>query len=237
MKKLIYYIPHAATLTGLAFAALALMALIDNRYDASARFCLLVLLVDRIDGTMARQMKVRKKLPGISGEVLDIITDLVGLTFVPMILFWKTGLFVDALAPWLVCGAVVTASWKYARKETFLGKGYSLGAPPVFFSLFIFYFLELPPWYPTIYAVGLIALGWSAIRFPITCLVTTHWQPGYKSIINWLTAIFFIPVFMLLNDAPAVIYWIMLAAMLIQLTVYPWLLHLGIIKPVFDRKY
>ncbi|MEW5796687.1 MAG: CDP-alcohol phosphatidyltransferase family protein [Candidatus Zixiibacteriota bacterium] len=237
MNKIPYSAPHVITLIGLSFAALAAMAVIDGQFDTAARFSLLVYFVDRIDGTLARKLKVREKFPNTSGEVLDIITDLVGLTFVPLLLFWTRGLFLEGAGVWLVGAATMAASWKYSRKESFLGRGYSVGAPPIFFSVFLFYFLELPPLYPTLYTLMLILLVVSPVRYPITGLVTTHWQPGYKSIENYLTAIFFVPVFILLEDAPAVIYWLMLANILVQLLVYPILLGRGIIKPVFDRKY
>lgn len=235
MKKYLFYFPHVWTLTGLAFAALALMAILNGRYQSAARFCLLVLLVDRTDGTLARKLKVKDKFPGTSGETLDIITDLVGLTFVPMMLFWREGLFLPGFGAYLVVAASVAASWKYSRKEIFLSRGYSVGAPPIFFSVFLFYFLDLPPLYPTVYTTVLVGLCLSPIRYPITSLVTTHWKPGYKSITNYLTAIFFIPTFILLKSAPAVIYWAMLSALVVQLFVYPLLLGCGIIKPVFDR--
>jgi len=235
MKKYLFYFPHVWTLTGLAFAALALMAILNGRYQSAARFCLLVLLVDRTDGTLARKLKVKDKFPGTSGETLDIITDLVGLTFVPMMLFWREGQFLPGFGAYLVVAASVAASWKYSRKEIFLSRGYSVGAPPIFFSVFLFYFLDLPPLYPTVYTTVLVGLCLSPIRYPITSLVTTHWKPGYKSITNYLTAIFFIPTFILLKSAPAVIYWAMLSALVVQLFVYPLLLGCGIIKPVFDR--
>ena len=237
MKKYLYYFPHLLTLCGLGFAAAAIMAVLDGRFDAAARFSLLVLAVDRLDGTLARKLKVRDKFPGTSGEVLDIITDLVGLTFVPMLLFRQTSLFIPGAATALVIGATIAASSKYSRKERFLEDGYSAGAPPVFFSLFIFYFLQLPPIYPTLFAAVLIILTIVPIKYPINCLVTTHWQPGYKSIINYLTTLFFVPVFIWLDRAPSVIYWIMLAAMCVQLFINPILLRIGILKPVFDRKY
>jgi phosphatidylcholine synthase len=179
MKKYLYYFPHLWTLVGLAFAALALMSLFEGRYQSAARFCLLVLLVDRTDGTLARRLKVKDRFPGTSGEVLDIITDLVGLTFVPMILFWREGLFLPGWGTYLVIGASMAASWKYSRKEVFLSKGYSVGAPPIFFSVFLFYFLDLPPICATVYTAVLVGLCVSPVRYPITSLVTTHWKPGY----------------------------------------------------------
>lgn len=237
MKRYLYFTPHFITLAGLAFAALALMAVFNGRYDEAARYSLLVLLADRLDGTLARKLQVRKVYPGISGETLDTITDLVGLTFVPMFLFWRAGLFIDGFGGILVIASTVTASWKYSRKENFLQSGYSSGAPPIFFTVFLFYFLQTPAALPTVYTVFLICLCLSPIKYPITSLVTTHWKFGYKSITNYMTALFFIPVFIMLQDAPAIIYWLMLIQIGAQLTIYPLLLSLGIIKPIFDRKY
>jgi len=129
----------------------------------------------------------------------------------------------------------MAASWKYSRKESFLRDGYSVGAPPIFFSLFLFYFLQLPPIFATLYTVALILLVVSPIKYPITSLVTTHWKLGYKSLTNYLTAIFFIPIIIMLKDAPVVIYWLMLANIMLQLFVYPILLSRRVIQPVFDR--
>lgn len=235
MTKYLYSAPHVLTLLGLVAAALAAVAIVEGRFEAAARLSLLVLAVDRVDGTLARKLKVRERFPHTSGEVLDIITDLVGLTFVPMLLFWKTGLFVSGTGLVLVSAAVMAASWKYSRKESFLKSGFSIGAPPIFFSIFLFYFLKLPPVYPTAYTVLLIALIVSPVKYPITSLVTTHWKPGYKSITNYLTALCFIPVFVMLHRAPSILYWLMLVNIVVQLLVYPALLSRRILKPVFDR--
>jgi phosphatidylcholine synthase len=225
------------TLAGLACAALALISLFESNVDATVRYSLLVLFIDRFDGTLARILKAREKFPGISGEVLDTITDLVGLTFVPMIFFWKQGLFIPGIGQYVAVAAIVIASWKYSRKEGFLQRGYSVGAPPVFFSVFLCYFLDLSPSVCTAYTVMLILLVLSPVKFPITSLMTTHWQPGYKSISNYLTILFFIPVFIMLGDAPSFIFWLMLCAILIQLLIYPLLMQARIIKPGFNRKY
>lgn len=237
MKNAISVIPHVITLGGLACAALAVMSLFKGDIDGTVRYSLLVLLIDRFDGTLARALKVREKFPGTSGEVLDTITDLVGLTFVPMIFFWQYGLFVPVAAPYVAIAAIAAASFKYSRKEGFLEKGYSVGAPPIFFSVFLFYFLDLPPSVTTGYVIMLILLVLSPVRYPITSLVTTHWKPGYKSVSNYLTIIFFIPVFIMLETAPSIIYWIMLGAILMQLLIYPLLLQARVIKPGFNRSF
>jgi hypothetical protein len=86
---------HLWTLTGLAFAAIALKATIEGDFDTAARLLIGVLLVDFTDGTLARLFKVKQQMPLISGETIDYLHDLVGLTFIPMVFFWKAGLFLS----------------------------------------------------------------------------------------------------------------------------------------------
>jgi phosphatidylserine synthase len=231
------FIVHLWTLTGLVFAALALRATMGGDFDTAARLLIGVLLVDLTDGTLARRLRVKERMPLIAGEVIDYIHDLVGLTLVPMIFFWKAGLFLEPFAFPLVVAAILSATLKYGMKASVLRLGYSVGAPPIFFSIFLCYFLEIGPLVSTLYAAALIVLVVMPIRFPITTLVTTHWQPGWQSITNYLVALFVIPVMLWLREAPKVLYWILLANIVIHLAVYPLLLRAGILKPGFNRRF
>ena len=228
---------HLWTLTGLAFAALALKATVEGDFNTAARLLIGVLLVDFTDGTLARLFKVKQRMPLISGEIIDYIHDLVGLSFVPMFFFWKTGLFLEPYGFPLVIAATLAATLKYSMKANLLELGYSIGAPPIFLSILLCYFLELGPAMTTIYAVGLIVFVLLPVRFPITSLVTTHWQPGWQSITNYMLFLFVIPIMLWLKQAPKVIYWLLLANILIQLAIFPILLKTGIIKPGFNRRF
>jgi hypothetical protein len=122
-------------------------------------------------------------------------------------------------------------------KANLLKLGYSVGAPPIFVSIFLCYFLEVGPVPTTMYAIGLVVLVLLPVRFPITSLVTTHWQPGWQSITNYMLFLFAIPIMLWLKQAPKVIYWLLLANILIQLAIFPILLKTGIIKPGFNRRF
>jgi phosphatidylcholine synthase len=231
------FVVHLWTLTGLAFAVCALAATFAEDFDTAARLLLGVLLVDFTDGTLARRLRVKERMPLISGEIIDYLHDLVGLTLVPMIFFWRVGLFLEPLALPLVVAATLAATLKYGMKANLLRLGYSLGAPPVFFSIFLCWFLDLGPLVSTLYAAALVVLVLAPWRFPITSLVTTHWQPGWQSVTNYLVALCAVPVLLWLRDAPAILYWLLLANIIVQLAVYPLLLQAGILKPGFRRRF
>jgi phosphatidylcholine synthase len=231
------FVVHLWTLCGLALAAFALKATFEGDFDTAARLLIGVLLVDFTDGTLARLLRVRERMPLISGEVIDSIHDLVGLAFVPMLFFWRAGLFVEPLGFPLAVAATLAATLKYGMKAQLLRLGYSLGAPPAFFSLFLCYFLDLGPAVSTLCAAGLLVLVLAPVRFPITSLVTTHWQPGWQSTTNYLVALCAVPALVWLRQAPRLIYWLLLANVLAQLTVFPLLLRLRVLAPGFARRF
>ncbi len=231
------FLIHLWTLAGLGFAMLAAQQVLLGDFNAAARWLLLVLLVDHTDGTLARHFRVRERLPEISGETLDLITDVIGLTFVPMLFCWWAGVFLPGWGRPLTLAAAVTCSLKYSMKARSLERGVSHGAPPVFFSVMLFWLLGLPPLFATLYTCLLILLCCAPISYPITSLVTTHWKPGFESITNYVSFIAMVPAMIWLRDANAIFYWIPLTVVLFQLFIAPLLLGLRVLQPGFHRTY
>jgi len=231
------FLVHLWTLAGLGFAMLAAQKIVAGDLNTAARWLLLVLVVDHTDGTLARTLKLRERFPRISGEILDLVTDVVGLTFVPMLFCWRAGVFPAGWAAPLAVAAAVTCSYKYAMKSKVLEQGYSLGAPPAFFSVLLFWILKLGQTWAALYTVGLIIMCWLPVRYPITSLVTTHWKPGLESVTNYLAFIAMIPGMLFLQDTPVIFFWPLLVLMLFHLYITPLLLSVGIIRPGFRRVY
>lgn len=231
------FLVHVLTLSGLALAFGGIVLAARSEFDWAARLLLGVLIIDHLDGTLARTFRVKDKFPEVSGETVDLVTDVVGLTFAPMFFFYQTGLFLPGWALPVCLGGVMTSSLKYAMKHRTLQQGYALGAPPVYFSLFLFYFLKIPAIWTTLYVVGLTALCLLPIRYPITSIITTHWRPGWQSVTNYLSFLAMPVALVWLDRGPGIIYWILLANVLVQLLVMPVLLAARVIRPGFRRVY
>ncbi len=231
------FLVHLWTLAGLGFAMMAAQRIVAGDLNAAARWLMMVLVVDHSDGTLARTLKVSRHFPRISGETLDLVTDVVGLTFVPMLFCWRAGTFSPGWGAPLAVAAAVTCSYKYAMKSKVLEQGYSLGAPPAFFSVLLFWVLRLGQVWAALYTIGLIVMCWLPVRYPITSLVTTHWKPGLESITNYLAFIAMVPGMILLRDAPAIFFWPLLVLMLFHIYITPVLLSTKVIRPGFRRIY
>jgi phosphatidylcholine synthase len=231
------FLIHLWTLAGLAFAMRAAQLVVLGEFDAAARWILLVLVVDHTDGTLARAYQVKRHIPTVSGETLDLVTDVIGLNFVPMLFCWRAGVFAPGWGGALAVAAAITCSLKYSMKAKVLEEGTSRGAPPAFLSVLLFWLLGLPPLWATLYTSALIVLCWSPIRYPISSLVTTHWKPGFASLTNYLAFIAMAPALIQLRGAPSILFWPLLGLMLVHLFLSPVLMAAGVVRPGFRRVY
>jgi phosphatidylcholine synthase len=74
---------HVLTTLGIVAAMLALRDVLTGHPDFAILWLLATLLIDGIDGPMARALMVRERVPRIDGYVLDLIIDYVTCVIVP----------------------------------------------------------------------------------------------------------------------------------------------------------
>ena len=74
---------HIFTATGAALALIALVYAVQGQWPAMFLCFGIALVVDGVDGTIARRLEVAKLLPRWSGDVLDLVVDFVTYVFVP----------------------------------------------------------------------------------------------------------------------------------------------------------
>ena len=167
---------HIFTACGGALALLALI-LATGGHWAGMFLCLgLALVVDGIDGPLARAFKVAEVLPRWSGETLDLIIDFVTYVFVPAYAIAASGFLPDALA--IPAGIVVVMSGAlyFADREMKTRDNYFRGFPAVWnLAAFNLYLLEPPPWLAAGMVAALAALTFVPIRF-VHPLRVRHWR-------------------------------------------------------------
>ena len=138
-------------------AALALAAMIFAvRHNWSAMFiCLgIALIVDGIDGTFARHLRVAELLPRWSGDVLDLVVDYTTYVFVPAYAIAAGGLMPDPLG--IVAGMVivVTGALYFADTAMKTDDNYFRGFPTLWNAVaFYLFILKLP----SVLAAGMVA--------------------------------------------------------------------------------
>ena len=74
---------HIFTASGAALALAALIYAVQGKWPAMFMCLGVALIVDGVDGTIARRLEVAEVLPRWSGDVLDLVVDFVTYVFVP----------------------------------------------------------------------------------------------------------------------------------------------------------
>jgi phosphatidylcholine synthase len=135
---------HVLTASGAAFAFLALILATGGQWPAMFVCLGLALVVDAIDGPLARAFQVADVLPRWSGDTLDIIVDFVTYVFVPAYAIAGSGLLPPALALPAGIVVVITGAIYFADREMKTADNFFRGFP-VLWNLAAFYLDVLRP--------------------------------------------------------------------------------------------
>jgi phosphatidylcholine synthase len=157
---------HVFTASGAAIAFLALI-LATCEHWAAMFFCLgFALIVDGVDGPLARAFNVAEVLPRWSGETLDLIVDFVTYVFVPAYAIAASGLLPQALAIPAGVIVVISGALYFADRKMKTEDNYFRGFPGVWnLAAFYLYILEPTEWLAASMVVVLAALTFAPIKF------------------------------------------------------------------------
>lgn len=146
---------HVFTASGAGLALLALMAAVDGAFDRMFVWLGLALVVDGVDGTIARAAKVAERLPRWSGDILDLVVDFVTYVFVPAYAIATGGLLPPALGAPAGIVIVTTAAIYFADRRMKTADNYFRGFPTLWNVVAFYLFLLRPaPWF----SAALVAL-------------------------------------------------------------------------------
>jgi len=157
---------HVFTAIGAAIAFLALI-LATGEHWAAMFFCLgFALIVDGVDGPLARAFNVAEVLPRWSGETLDIVVDFVTYVFVPAYAIAASGLLPRALAIPAGVVVVITGAIYFADREMKTPDNFFRGFPVLWnLAAFYIYILEPAEWLTAALVAALAVLTFTPIKF------------------------------------------------------------------------
>ncbi|MEZ5084881.1 MAG: phosphatidylcholine synthase [Tessaracoccus sp.] len=82
------WLVHLFTMTGVVWACLAVVALFEGQIARMWLWLGIALIVDGLDGTLARKAEVKTYAPGFDGTVLDVMVDYLTWTFIPALFMY-----------------------------------------------------------------------------------------------------------------------------------------------------
>ena len=80
---------HALTVTGILAGMAALVAVLDNAPTSAVVWLIVALIIDGIDGPIARKWLSNSEVPRFDGYILDLVIDYVTCVIVPAAFMWQ----------------------------------------------------------------------------------------------------------------------------------------------------
>ena len=157
---------HIFTACGAGLALLAMLAAVAHDWTLMFLWLGLALIVDGVDGTLARAVDTKENAARWSGDVLDLVVDFTTYVFVPAYAIVSADLMPREWA--LPAGFViaVTAALYFADTNMKADDNHFVGFPAVW-NLIAFYLLLLKPvpWITIVTIAAFAVLTFLPIRF------------------------------------------------------------------------
>jgi phosphatidylcholine synthase len=168
---------HGLTASGAAFALLALIAAVDHNWALMFTWLGVALVVDGVDGAIARHVGVAAVLPRWSGDSLDFVVDFVTYVFVPAYAVAHSGLM-PAIAA-IPAGIIIVMSGAlyFGDREMKMADNCFRGFPALW-NVAAFYLLLIRPDPRIGFAAVIVLVVLTFVRFPfIHPLRVARWRP------------------------------------------------------------
>jgi phosphatidylcholine synthase len=156
---------HVFTALGAGVALIALLEAVREHWAAMFAWLGLALVIDGLDGPMARRLDVVRVQPDWSGEVLDLVVDFVTYVFVPAYAIAASGLLLPFTSQLLGAGIVVTSALYFADRRMKTPDNHFRGFPALWNAAAFYLFLLHPsPVLASFGVAGLIVLTFTPLH-------------------------------------------------------------------------
>jgi phosphatidylcholine synthase len=150
---------HIFTALGAGVALIALLEAVREHWAAMFWWFGVALVIDAVDGPIARRLDVVRVQPNWSGEVLDLVVDFVTYVFVPAYAITASGLLLPVAAPLLGVGIAVTGALYFSDRRMKAADNHFRGFPGLWNIAALYLFLlHLPPKWSSLGIAILIVL-------------------------------------------------------------------------------
>jgi phosphatidylcholine synthase len=203
-ERLAAWAIHLLTASSAVLAVLALAAIERGRWREALLWLLAALVVDGVDGTLARAARVSERLPSFDGTALDLVVDYLTYVFVPAWFLLRIGAFPMVFALPLVALILLSSLYTFARRDMKTDDGYFRGFPALWNIVALYAFAAAPPtWVAAAVAMLLIAMTFAPIHVvhPFRVRDYGDWLPVTAVLWGVSTLVLLLPVSFLFSGA------------------------------------
>jgi phosphatidylcholine synthase len=156
---------HIFTALGAGVALVAMLEAVREHWTNMFGWLGVALVIDALDGPIARRLDVARLQPNWSGDILDLVVDFLTYVFVPAYAITASGLLLPLAAPILGIGIVVSSALYFADRRMKAADNHFRGFPALWnAAAFYLFLLHMPRALSTLAVAALIALTFVPIH-------------------------------------------------------------------------
>jgi len=150
---------HIFTALGAGVALIAMLEAVREHWANMFAWLGVALVIDAVDGPLARKLDVVRLQPNWSGDVLDLVVDFLTYVFVPAYAITASGFLLPLAAPLLGIGIVTSSALYFADRRMKAADNHFRGFPALWnVAAFYLFLLHPSPALSTLAVAVLIAL-------------------------------------------------------------------------------
>ena len=164
--KLAAWAVHGFTASGAVLGFLAIISIFNNDLVGAFLWLGLALLIDGLDGSLARKIGVTDKTPNIDGSALDLVIDYLNYVIIPALMIYWFQFVPPGWEIYIPAGIVAVSLYTFANINMKTSDYYFSGWPAIWNILVLyFYILGTNLWINLIVIIILYILTFVPIKF------------------------------------------------------------------------
>jgi len=164
--KIAAWAVHGFTASGAVLGFLAIISIFNNDLVGAFLWLGLALLIDGLDGSLARKIGVTDKTPNIDGSALDLVIDYLNYVIIPALMIYWFQFVPPGWEIYIPAGIVAVSLYTFANINMKTSDYYFSGWPAIWNILVLyFYILGTNLWINLIVIIILYILSFVPIKF------------------------------------------------------------------------
>src|SRR3954447_1091 len=181
------WLVHALSTMGVIVGYAGLSAVVDGDPRAAILWLVAALLLDGVDGPIARKLDVKSRIPTLNGNSLDLIIDYFTCTIIPVAFLCKFDVLPAKTVGPLGCAILFVSALWMSRSDQETEDGWFNGFPAEWNMIIPTLFLLHPsPWVTLGVCIIFCALTLSRVQFPHPISVREHRAISLAFMVAWL---------------------------------------------------
>lgn len=135
---------HLLTASGAVLSMFAMLAAVEGKWSLMFLWLVVALIVDGVDGPLARRFEVEKNWPTYDGVLMDLIVDYLTYVFIPAFALFKSGLL-PGWTGWLAIIVICYGSVVYFADTRMKTKDKSFAGFPACWNMVVLVLFATKP--------------------------------------------------------------------------------------------